>query len=190
MYVGPTGDVGLGTGSPEARLHVEGSLLLHGISSAPTLQVAQNSVNTFALDENGNVFLGGVLFEASSRKSKTILAPVNGADVLDRLVKLPLWEWNYVRDDLAATHVGPMAEDFAALFGLGADSTHVAAMDVSGIALSGVQALVTESRRKDARIAELEARLAIQEAKRAEERERVEDLVARLQRLEASVGGR
>jgi hypothetical protein len=190
IHVAGTGDVGLGTDAPEARLHVEGSLLLNGAPSAPTLKVAHDSVNTFALDENGNVFLGGVLFEASSREVKKILAPVDGAAVLHRLATLPLWEWNYVHDDLAATHVGPVAEDFAAAFGLGAGDKHLAAMDVSGIALSGVQALLEEGRRKDEKIAALETRLAVQEAQQAAERERFEDLLVRLRRLEENAAER
>jgi len=38
-------------------------------------------------------------------------------------------------------HMGPMAQDFAAVFGLGEDERHIAPLDVAGVSLAALQAL-------------------------------------------------
>jgi hypothetical protein len=190
LYLQTNGNTGLGTDEPAERLHVAGNVLASQAGTAPTLTVASDTDTTLALDASGNLFLGGVLFEASSRELKENLTPVDGPALLDRVSALPLWEWNYVADERGATHVGPVAEDFAAAFGLGADDEHLAALDVSGVALGAVQELEKQANRKDARIAELEARLAAQERERSEDRRRIDLLLARLETLEAAAAER
>jgi hypothetical protein len=47
--------------------------------------------------------------------------------------------WRYIGTN--ALHVGPVAEDFRAAFGLGDGSTKISSIDEDGIALRAVQAL-------------------------------------------------
>ena len=60
-------------------------------------------------------------------------------------------------------HAGPMAQNFYAAFGLGADDTHIATVDADGVALAAIQGLSrqaqTQSAALTARVSELEARL-------------------------------
>ena len=60
-------------------------------------------------------------------------------------------------------HVGPMAQDFHAAFGLGGDDKHINTVDADGVALAAIQGLnqkvEKELKQKDAKIAALEREL-------------------------------
>lgn len=90
----------------------------------------------------------GNLVHASSRTLKRDIAPVDPDQILDRVLSLPLASWRYDRDTAAGLHLGPMAEDFYAVFGLGSDERTIAASDVSGVALAAIQGLKAEHDRK------------------------------------------
>ena len=114
-----------------------------------------------------------MLTEASSRVLKENFADVDGQDVLNRLAALPITTWNYKSDNPAFRHMGPMAQDFYAAFGLGADAEHIAPLDANGVAMAALQALYANGQAQAERIATLEQQNA--------------DLLQRLQALEALV---
>ena len=68
------------------------------------------------------------------------------------VVGLPVLEWNYISDTNDTPHLGPMAEDFYAAFGLGADAQHIAPGDLAGVVLAGVQGLVDVIEQQNAQI--------------------------------------
>jgi hypothetical protein len=77
--------------------------------------------------------------------------------MLARVRELPITTWNSTSDDASVRHIGPMAQDFAALFGVGADDRHIHPLDGQGIALAAIQALASEVdrlREANARLAE------------------------------------
>jgi hypothetical protein len=80
--------------------------------------------------------------------------------VLDKLCGLPLATWNYRSQDKSIRHLGPMAQDFHAAFQLGEDEKHITTVDADGVALAAIQGLNALLKEKDARISELEQRLA------------------------------
>ncbi len=106
------------------------------------------------LDASGNMVISGTLTQMSDRGSKTDVEPLDGQGVLERLAALPVASWRYKADQ--ARHVGPMAQDFKAAFGLGSDDTHVAPSDVAGVGLVAVQALYERLKIAEARGLELE----------------------------------
>ena len=61
--------------------------------------------------------------------------------MLAAVARLPIHAWRY-RSRPEASHVGPMAQDFAAELGLGADDRVIEAVDASGVALAAIQALL------------------------------------------------
>jgi hypothetical protein len=109
----------------------------------------------------------------SDRYVKDVLADVDPRDVLRRVVRIPLTRWSY-KTRLGVEHVGPMAQDFFAEFGLGEDDKHISGVDADGIALAAIQGLYSLISEKDAEIARLR-----------EANERTEERLRRLERLVA-----
>jgi hypothetical protein len=117
---------------------------------------------------NSNVRVGGevkatVFTTVSDRNLKELFQPVNPADVLDRVVNLPITSWNF-KQDAATRHIGPMAQDFYSAFNVGTDERHIATVDEDGVALAAIQGLneklKAEAAEKDAQIKALEKRLS------------------------------
>ena len=101
----------------------------------------------------------------SDRNVKENFAPVDGRDILERLSTIPIETWNYKTHDPSIRHMGPMAQDFYAAFGVGADDKYIATVDADGVALAAIQRLYQIVQEKDVQIAELDARLALLEQK-------------------------
>ena len=107
---------------------------------------------------------GGTWTDFSDRNAKENFAPVDREAILDRLAGLPVTTWNYKAESPSVRHMGPVAQDFYAAFGIGQDDRHIAALDASGVALAAIQGLYQVVQEKDAEIADLKARLARLEA--------------------------
>ncbi|MFZ6027674.1 MAG: tail fiber domain-containing protein [Chloroflexota bacterium] len=103
---------------------------------------------------------GGSWSSISDRGLKANFAVVDGRAVLAAVAEMPISTWNYIAQDEAIRHIGPMAQDFYAAFGVGEDERHIATIDADGVALAAIQGLNELADEKDARIAALEARLA------------------------------
>lgn len=86
----------------------------------------------------------------------TTVEPVDGAEILARVRALPVSTWNYVWDPPTTRHLGPMAQDFRAAFGLGDDDTRIHAVDAAGVSLVAIQALCRRIESLEARVADLE----------------------------------
>ncbi|MGW5051362.1 tail fiber domain-containing protein [Actinokineospora sp. NPDC004072] len=78
-------------------------------------------------------------------------APVNGHEILDKVVELPISTWRYQWEPEGTRHLGPMAQDWQQVFGLSADGRTIPLVDAIGVLLTAVQALAR-------RVAELEQR--------------------------------
>ncbi len=126
------------------------------------------------LSTNGNVGIGlpaptnklhvagGVSATAfvstSDRNAKENLQPVSPLGVLDKVVALPISTWNFkTMND--GRHMGPMAQDFYAAFGLGGGDTTITTIDPDGVALAAIQGLNQKLEKKEAEITELKSRL-------------------------------
>ena len=103
---------------------------------------------------------------SSDRNLKDRLEPVNVQSVLDKVDQLPLSEWCYKGYD--QRHIGVMAQDFHAAFGLNDDDKVLNDADLHGVTLAAIQGLnrkfEQELSAKDAEIEEL--RRTIQEITR------------------------
>jgi hypothetical protein len=62
-------------------------------------------------------------------------------DVLAKINLLPITQWNYKAENANTMHIGPVAQDFYDIFGLGNNNTSISTVDPAGIALVGIQAL-------------------------------------------------
>src|SRR5207244_1314681 len=56
----------------------------------------------------------------SDRNAKANFRPVDASDILAKVDALPITTWNF-RTDASVRHLGPVAQDFRAAFGLGID---------------------------------------------------------------------
>jgi hypothetical protein len=114
---------------------------------------------------------GGAWTNSSDRRRKKNILPLDTRDALARLRRLPIYEWNYTAEADGVRHIGPMAQDFHAAFGLnGDDDTHIATVDADGVVMASVVEVAKES-----------------EALRAENARLVKELsalAARLKRIE------
>ena len=77
---------------------------------------------------------------ASDRNLKGAFEPVDARAMLAKVAALPLQSWSYTNTP-GTRHVGPMAQDFRAAFGLGADNKTIATVDADGVALAAIQGL-------------------------------------------------
>ena len=109
---------------------------------------------------------GGAWTNASDRNAKANFRPVNKGEVLARLGEIPITTWNYKSQNPSIRHIGPMAQDFYAAFGVGEDDTHISTLDADGVALAAIQGLYQIVQEQAAQIADLEARLAALEGAR------------------------
>jgi trimeric autotransporter adhesin len=105
------GSVGIGTNTPQQKLHVI-----------------------------GNILASGTVTGSSDRNAKEHFAGVNPRDVLERVATLPISRWNY-KTETEVTHLGPMAQDFYAAFNIGMDDKHISMVDADGVALAAIQGL-------------------------------------------------
>ena len=138
------------------------------------------NVTTFDLATNGNLTITGTLTENSDINAKENFSPVDSRTILDRVAALPISTWNY-RDD-GAVQMGPMAQDFFEVFGLGGTASGLAPRNLASVALAAVQGLNAE---KDAEIARLEAEQHGLEARNAQ----LEERLAALEALVATLAG-
>ena len=132
------GNVGIGATNPA-------NLLVVGTSASPAYC-------------NGTTWVNG-----SDRNIKEHFSAINPAAVLEKVSALPITEWKYKVEADGTRHLGPVAQDFHAAFGLnGGDDTHIATVDEGGVALAAIQGLnqklEAETKEKDAEIEKLKAK--------------------------------
>jgi trimeric autotransporter adhesin len=89
----------------------------------------------------------------SDRSAKANFNEVDGRALLAQLATLPIQTWNYKTQDAAIRHIGPMAQDFHAAFGVGENDTTISTVDAQGVALAAIQGLYLVVHDKDAQLA-------------------------------------
>ena len=155
--------------SPALRVIVDG-----GDSPSGALTVSANGTGNIAQFGNRTAFVVNIandgtltckaLIQTSDRNAKENFTTLDAQTVLARVVAMPVTEWNYKDDAADKKHIGPMAQDFHAAFGLnGSDDKHISAVDEGGVALAAIQGLnqkLAEAlKRRDAENAALKVRL-------------------------------
>jgi hypothetical protein len=177
------------TTSPREMLEIRnngGSILIVEDTSVPQRWSFGTTGSSFVIDEQahtgvemlltntGNMTILGTLMQGSDRFTKHDILDVRPEEILAKVDHLPISTWRFNGD--ASQHLGPMAQDFAAAFGLGPDDRHIAPLDAAGVSLAAIQALNRKVGEKQAAIDELTRRNA-ELAKRLTD---LETLVAKL----------
>lgn len=120
------------------------TLTLEGIGGVDVIEYDVRAPVTMDIDELGTTTFFGDMRFSSSLATKAGIQDVGTQDVLSRLADLPIHRWHYKREGESRQHMGPMAEDFYAAFGLGQGKEHISVIDSTGVALAAVQALASQ----------------------------------------------
>ena len=143
-----------GSGAAIQAQVVDGGALIRGYRLDPSFGVVQ----VFGVASDGTV-TGKAFNTTSDRHAKEGFAAINPRAVLDKVAALPISQWQF-KGDGKVSHLGPMAQDFHAAFGLGQDDKHIATVDEEGVALAAIQGLHQVMQEKDAEIHDLKQSVA------------------------------
>jgi hypothetical protein len=114
---------------------------------------------------------------------KRNIRPVDGAEILAKLEKLPVSRWSYKSQDPSIEHIGPMAQDFYALFGIGESDTTISTIDPSGISLAAIKELARRNSELQSRVNKLTEQVGEAEALKAQ----VQSLQSMVEKLAGEV---
>jgi hypothetical protein len=106
----------------------------------------------------GDVTANGVLL-TSARATKTDFQPVDAGEILDKLASLEISEWRYHREPEGTRHIGAVAEEFQAVFGL-SDGKTLNMIDTTGVSFAAIKALKEELDAKQREVDDLSAKVA------------------------------
>ncbi len=95
----------------------------------------------------------------SDRFIKENVNSIDSRDILNKVAQLPITEWNYTEDNDEVRHIGPMAQDFMAYFGVGDSDKHINVVDMNGVNLAAIQGLHQLLDEKNKRINALEDKI-------------------------------
>lgn len=157
---------GYGIGVQAATLYFRSdenfSWYMGGVHSNSNGSPGTDGTQLMRLNSSG-LRVNGTFVSSSDRNKKENFKSVDSREILNRVVALPITEWNY-KADPNSRHVGPMAQDFRSSFGLGDDEKYIATVDADGVSLAAIQGLnrkLEETvRTQEARLQRLESELA------------------------------
>ena len=149
-----TGMISVGNTGTAIALQTTTGLLMRGYRNDPSTGV----VEAFHVTADGT-FSAKAFNTTSDRHAKKGFVPVDSQEVLRKVASMPISRWQF-KDDDEVSHVGPMAQDFYAAFGLGQDNKHIATVDEEGVALAAIQGLNQKLEERDAEIRDLKRDLS------------------------------
>ena len=101
---------------------------------------------------------------------------------------MPVEEWNYKAQEDSIRHIGPMAEDFRAAFGVGDFVGRITSTDADGVALAAIQGLNQKlTQELDAKQTEIDRLRDEKDSEIDSLREQFASLEQRLLAMEASM---
>ncbi|MFL7792399.1 MAG: tail fiber domain-containing protein, partial [Anaerolineae bacterium] len=120
----------------------------------------------------------------SDRNAKENFQSVDPEYVLEQVVQMPVSTWNYIGEAEGIRHLGPMAQDFYAAFGLGDSERYINTLDADGVALAAIQGLYAKNQALAAENTALQTRVDDLETENAAQEKTLSDLETRLAVLE------
>ena len=104
----------------------------------------------------------------SDRNAKADFEDVSAENVLAAVTQLPIQSWRYSAQDASVRHIGPIAQDFRAAFGLGENDLTISTVDIGGVNMVSIQALEARTAQLKSENEALRTRLAALEDLMAE----------------------
>jgi hypothetical protein len=133
----------------------------HVIVKGGKLGVGKNTIDAGkVIDVAGGAYCSGSTWYNSSDKNlKENFIPVNGQEILEKVANMEISTWNYKEDPDDVRHIGPVAQDFFAGFGMGQDDVSISTIDADGVSLAAIQELYRQNQEMKAMILELKQQL-------------------------------
>jgi hypothetical protein len=159
------GDYSFAAGRRAKALH-DGAFVWADQTNA---DIQSAAINRFSVRASGGIYLytnstltsgmhllaGGSAWIAKCDSTlKQNIREVNYQKILEKVAELPISQWSYKAQDESIEHIGPMAQDFYRLFGLGEDDKHICTLDPDGVALAAIKGLYQRSQKQKAQIEE------------------------------------
>ncbi len=116
---------------------------VNNAATAYTVNFDDGDGAEFSLDAGGNITGVTSCVDCSApsdRNLKENFASVDRAAILEALLGLDIQTWNYKEFSPDLRHIGPVSQDFYALFNVGRDVT-LNPVDTFGVAVAAIQAL-------------------------------------------------
>jgi hypothetical protein len=152
-----------GSSAPALRILNVGGNSVDGalsVSIGGTGYIAKfGNAGTFVADLAANGTFTAVTFNPTSdRNAKENFSPVDPRTILEKVASLPIARWNF-KINQGSEHIGPVAQDFHAAFGLnGEDDKHIATVDADGVALAAIQGLLQLVKQQETEIRALKVK--------------------------------
>jgi hypothetical protein len=168
-----------------AKVYVDGSFVF---SDSTNADFSSGTANEFIVGATGGIGMytaknyttgchivpaGGTWSCSSSRDVKRDFVGVKAREVLRKVVSLPMSSWRFMNEPAATRHMGPMAQDFRAAFGVGEDDRHISTVDAEGVALAAIQGLHQLLKQKDVKLLAQERKISAMEREVAAIKERL-----------------
>lgn len=110
----------------------------------------------YPIHVSGGAYCNGTNWvNASDASLKENILPIKSCEILDKIERLPIYQWNYKNESEKVKHIGPVAQDFHAVFGVGNDDKSISTIDPAGISLAGIQELIRQNREMKEEIEQL-----------------------------------
>ncbi len=120
------------------------------------IEIFDDGVGLITSNTGARLTIAGIWANASDRNLKENFTHIDGEQILEKLRKLDITMWNFKSEDDSIVHIGPIAQDFYELFGLGNGNTTISTVDPNGVALVAIQELSRRTQRIDALEAQVE----------------------------------
>ena len=101
----------------------------------------------------------GTWSSLSDSTAKHRYGQVDTQDILAKVVALPIERWSYKSQDESIQHIGPMAQDFYAAFGVGENEETISSLDPDGVLFAAVQELAKKCEQLESRNMQLQKQI-------------------------------
>lgn len=119
----------------------------------------------------------------SDKNKKENFEIVDGESFLNKISTMKIESWSYKSQGRKIKHVGPLAQDFYTMFNFGESDSLISVVDINGVTLSGIKALIVRTNKLFDTMNEINN----VEIKTAALKMEYDDMEERLKKLENSI---
>jgi len=129
---------------------------------------------------NGTFEVTAGLSNPSSQTLKEDFVAQDAYEILNKLTSLEIAKWNY-KERPNEKHIGPVAEEFYALFGLGSGDKTISTIDADGVMMLAIQALKDENEQLKSQLVSQGDQLSKQEEQLIQQENLIQEILKGLE---------